>query len=64
MTAAISAKKASLQLIERLDEDVSFEEIMYELHILQKIKQGLQQVEEGQTISHEAVKESLKKWLS
>lgn len=64
MSVALSAKQASLRLIERLDENVSFEEIMYELHILQKIKQGVRDVEEGNTVSHEQVKEKLKKWLS
>ena len=64
MSVALSAKQASLRLIERLDENVSFEEIMYELHILQKIKQGVQDVEAGNTVSHEQAKEKLKKWLS
>ena len=64
MSAGISAKQASLQLIERLDENVSFEEIMYEQHILQKIRHGLQDVDEGKKISHEEAKEALKKWLS
>ncbi len=63
MSAALSAKQASLRLIERLDEHVSFEEIMYELHILQKIKQGVQEVEEGKLVSHQQAKEVLKKWL-
>lgn len=63
MSVALSAKQASLRLIERLDENVSFEEIMYELHILQKIEQGVQEVEEGKLVSHEQAKEMLKKWL-
>ena len=64
MPTPLSAKEASIKLIERLDEDVTYEEIMYELNFLQKIERGLHDVQEGRVPSHEQMKEAYKKWLS
>lgn len=64
MPATLSAKQASLRLIERLDEDVTFEDIIYELYFLQKVERGLQDVQEGRTIPHEEVRKEFEKWLS
>ena len=47
MSTSRSAKEASLKLIERLNDDVTYEEIMYELNFLQKIERGLHDVQEG-----------------
>ncbi|MCH8962527.1 MAG: hypothetical protein IH820_14745 [Bacteroidetes bacterium] len=63
METSLSAKEASLKLIERLNDDVTYEEIMYELNFLQKIDRGLRDVQEGNVTSHEQVKEEFKKWL-
>ena len=64
MSVAISAKQASLRLIERLEDDVSFEDIIYELYFLQKVERGLQDVKDGKTIPHEEVRKEFEKWLS
>ncbi len=64
MSTSRSAKEASLKLIERLNDDVTYEEIMYELNFLQKIDRGLRDVKEGNVTPHEQVKEEFKKWLS
>ena len=63
MSTSRSAKEASLKLIERLNDDVTYEEIMYELNFLQKIDRGLRDVQEGNVTPHEQVKEEFKKWL-
>lgn len=59
-----SAKKATLELVERLEEDVTFEDIMYELYVLQKIERGRRDAEGGRTVSHEEAKERLDQWLT
>ena len=64
MPATLSAKQTSLRLIERLDEDVTFEEIIYELYFLQKVERGLQDVKEGRTATHEEVRKEFERWLS
>lgn len=58
-----SAKKTTLQLLERLDDDVTFGDIMYELHVLQKIERGLEDIENGRVTTHEDVKGQLGQWL-
>ncbi|MEL6772316.1 MAG: hypothetical protein AAFP18_14735 [Bacteroidota bacterium] len=63
MPVALKPKTASLRLIERLDEDVSFEDIIYELYFLQKVERGLEDVREGRTSSHEEVRKEFEQWL-
>ena len=58
-----SPKQATLQLVERLSDDVTFEDIMYELYVLQKIQRGLRDSAEGRVVSHEEAKERLSRWL-
>jgi hypothetical protein len=64
MASTLSAKQASLKLIERLDDDVTYEEILYELNLLQKIERGLRDVQEGRVTPHDQVKRKYEKWLS
>jgi predicted transcriptional regulator len=58
-----SAKKTTLELVERLDEDVTYDDIMYELYAIQKIERGLRDAEEGRTMSHNEAKDRLSQWL-
>lgn len=58
-----SAKTTALKLLERLNDDVTFEDIMYELHVLQKIERGLEDVDQGRVTSHEDAKDRLGEWL-
>lgn len=51
-----TAKKKALKLIQKLSEQASWEDIMYELYVRKKIEEGLKAEEEGRTISHEKVK--------
>ena len=62
-SALPSAKKATLQLVERLDDDVSFEDIIYQLYVLEKIQRGMKDAEEGRVVSHEEAKQRLSRWL-
>ena len=61
-SALPSAKKATLQLVERLDDDVSFEDIIYQLYVLEKIQRGLKDAQEGRVVSHEEAKQRLSRW--
>jgi predicted transcriptional regulator len=58
-----SAKQATLQLVERLEDDVSFEDIIYELYVLEKIQRGMKDAQEGRVVSHADAKERLSRWL-
>ncbi len=52
-------KQAAKQLIEHLPEHASWDDIMYELYVKQKIEAGLRAVAEGRTVAHEDVKRRL-----
>ena len=54
-----SAKEAARQIIEHLPELASWDDIMYELYVKQKIEEGLADIEAGRTIPHEQVKAEL-----
>lgn len=55
----MSAKQAARELIEQLPESVSWNDLMYELYVKQKIEEGLQQLDEGRGNSHEEAKRRL-----
>ena len=54
-----SAKESARSAIERLSDQATWEDIMYELYVKQKIEAGLKAVEEGRTIPHEEMKRRL-----
>jgi len=55
-------KQEALNTIGQLPDDVDMNEIMYRLYVIDKIRKGLQAVEDGQTISHEDVKKEIETW--
>ena len=52
-----TTKEEAIQLISRLPEEVTWEDIMYRLYVKRKIEEGIKAAEEGRTVSHEKVKE-------
>ena len=56
-------KQTTLKLLRNLKDDVTYEDIMYELYVLEKIERGLRELDEGKGIPHAEVKKSLSKWL-
>ena len=45
-----------MELISRLPEEVTWEDIMYRLYAKRKIEEGIKAAEEGRTVSHDEVK--------
>jgi predicted transcriptional regulator len=52
-------KQAAKELIEHLPDQASWNDIMYELYVKQKIEAGLKAVAEGRAVPHEEVKQRL-----
>ncbi len=52
-------KEAAKHLINQLPEQVTWDDIMYELYVKQKIETGLQAADEGRTVSHADAKRQL-----
>jgi len=57
-----TAKQEALQAIQQLPDNVNFDEIVYRLYVLNKIHQGMQDIEEGRTISHEELTREIEQW--
>lgn len=52
-----SIKDASNEVITRLPSEATWNDLMYELYVKQKIEAGLQAAAEGRVVSHEEVKQ-------
>ncbi len=60
----MSDKQLALESIQRLPEDASLDVITERLEFLAGIRKGLDQIERGETVSHEEVKRQLATWLT
>ena len=58
-----TAKDEVRELLEKLPDDASLEDIQYHLYVRQKIQRGLEATEEGRTISHEEASRRMSRWL-
>jgi predicted transcriptional regulator len=56
-----TAKAEALALIGKLPDEASWDDIMYELYVKQKIETGLQAAADGTTVPHEEIKDRLKR---
>ena len=59
----MQAKQAVRELLDRLPDDCSIDDVLYHLYVVQAVERGLADVDAGRTIPHEKVVEELrKKW--
>ncbi len=54
-----SVKEAAQAVIERLRDDATWDDLMYELYVKQKIEQGIADVEAQRVVPHDRVKAEL-----
>lgn len=54
-----SAKDAARQIIEHMPDQATWDDIMYEFYVKQKIEAGLKAADEGRTVPHEEAKRRL-----
>lgn len=52
-------KEAAKKLIEALPESATWDDVMYEFYIKQKLAQALKEADEGDVVSHERAKDQL-----
>ena len=57
----MKAKEAITKLLAALPDDVTIEDVQYHLYVLQTIRAGEKDIEEGRTVPHEEVMKSLAK---
>lgn len=58
-----TVKDSVIQMIHKMPNDASVQDIMAELYFRQKVDAGLHALDMNKGIDHSAVKEKLKKWL-
>lgn len=59
---AHTAKQEAIEAIERLPDNVALDEIVYRLYVLNKVRQGLKDVEAGRGTSSEALAREIEQW--
>lgn len=57
-----TVKEHMVQIIESQPEDSSFDEILRELAFARMIERGLDDVDQGRTVSHEEVRREVEAW--
>ena len=60
-----ATKQTVKDLLDRLPDDCSLEDVVYHLYVIQKIEAGLADAEAGRLIPHDVVATELRrKWLA
>ncbi len=63
MTIMPTAKEEVRDLLEKLPDEASFDDIEYQIYVLHEIREGIAEAERGELIDHEKVKARMAKWL-
>ena len=50
-----SIKEAVLELAKRLPDECTWDDVMYQIYVRQKIEAGIKDADEGRTVSHDEV---------
>jgi hypothetical protein len=60
----MEVKRAVLELLDKLPDDCTLEDVLYHLYVLQRVSQGLAEADAGDLIPHEEVERELRqRWL-
>ena len=51
-----TAKKQALEMVKKLPEKATWDNIMYEIYVRKKIEAGIHAADEGRVVAHETVK--------
>ena len=59
-----STEQTFEQLLHRLPDDCSLEDVQYHLYVLEKVRHGLDDARQNGTLSQEQVEARLSQWLT
>jgi len=59
-----TAKHDVKQLLNRIPDDCSVEDIQYHLYVLEKVRRGLEEAHTNGTLTQEEAETRLSKWLT
>jgi hypothetical protein len=60
--SAQTLKQEALEAIQSLPENADIEDIMYRLHVINKLRKSHEAIAHGQVLSHEELKREVEKW--
>ncbi|MBD3197179.1 MAG: hypothetical protein GF317_19145 [Candidatus Lokiarchaeota archaeon] len=58
-----SIKEKVINIIKKPPDDINYNDILESIYVQQMISEGIQQLDNGDFISHEEIKEKFKDWL-
>ncbi|MHA1376690.1 MAG: hypothetical protein ACTSR7_20605 [Promethearchaeota archaeon] len=56
-------KEKVIESIKKLPDNANYDDIMESIYVQQMITKGIEQLDKGEFISHEDVKERFREWL-
>ena len=56
-------KEQVIESIKKLPDNANYDDIMESIYVQQMITKGIEQLDKGEFISHEDVKERFREWL-
>lgn len=63
MSAVPNAKSQVREVLDRLPEDCTIEDVQYHLYVADKIRRRIEQADAGLAVPHVEAERRLKKWL-
>ena len=55
-------KDKAIQVINEMPQDIDLEQLIDRLLFIDKVEKGLEQLDQGKTVSHEDVKARVREW--
>ncbi len=55
-------RETAIEAVKELPQEFNLEELMEKLVFVEKVEQGLKQLDEGKTVSHEQLKDRVREW--
>ncbi|HEX4131289.1 MAG TPA: hypothetical protein VHZ24_14710 [Pirellulales bacterium] len=60
----MTTKEIVIEMIRRLPDDATVDDIMEELYFRRKVNEGMRQLDAGHGVDHDEAKRQLGQWLS
>ena len=61
---SMTTKKIAIQTIEGLPDDATWEQIQERIDFVAGVRRGLQELDEGEGIPHDRIRQEFAEWLS
>jgi len=59
-----TAKDAVIEMLRRLPDDATLEDIEYHVSVMARVEEGLQAIDEGRTVTQDEVERLMDEWPS